>query len=397
MGTVASRFTSQTWEDEVETPHEGKQGGRRKRNRALDEREHPGKRWRCDEDTSEEACLATDTVDHETFLKNEEEKGKKKLEELLKRKWCKWAPLVQTIEKRKYNRSVCFSVELLVCVFRHLPYRDRLRCMEVCQIWNEAGNDPTFRRRVKADQSIQEALDAAGAGDTLLIEPSFYEEQLSIRRPVKLVGLPCPSCWGSERLATVVQSPDFETIDCRARCCIERMILRSTSVQEGKSLISFGRGCEYLKLEHCEISGLSGILLPVSTVHRKLCLKNTKIHSTDCDTAICIEGGSCLIQGCTVTGNSGTGITVGPYGFALVKNCDVSFNHVGLSLSGSGQVKHNIVWGNRYKSFDYDPDHSCELYKNQIRSLRKRFTVPAVHESEDSSEQDAHGFVTDSD
>ena len=99
MGAVVGRFARQTWEEEVEAKQADRQGGRRKRNRAPDDTSRAGKRWRCDEETSDEACLATEAVDHATFLKDEEEKGKKKLEELLKRKWCKWAPLVQKIEK----------------------------------------------------------------------------------------------------------------------------------------------------------------------------------------------------------------------------------------------------------------------------------------------------------
>jgi len=52
-----------------------------------------------------------------------------------------------------------------------------------------------------------------------------------------------------------------------ARCCFENMVFRSSIATGNRSICAFGAGCEYMRFDNCEFSGLNGLTLPRALVH----------------------------------------------------------------------------------------------------------------------------------
>ena len=89
-------------------------------------------------------------------------------------------------------------------------------CAAVCKRWRALGNHPQFVTHVRPGH-VNEAIAAAGVGDTLVLAPGFYQEILLIEKPLRLVGAPGQDLAGRPRKGVVIQSNRPMAVMCNAR------------------------------------------------------------------------------------------------------------------------------------------------------------------------------------
>lgn len=96
-------------------------------------------------------------------------------------------------------------------------------CAAVCRRWRALGNHPQFVTHVRPGH-VNEAIAAAGVGDTLVLAPGFYQEILLIEKPLKLVGAPGQDVAGRPRRGVVLQSNRPMAVMCNARHALQRLL-----------------------------------------------------------------------------------------------------------------------------------------------------------------------------
>ena len=50
------------------------------------------------------------------------------------------------------------------------------------------------------------------------------------------------------------------------RTCFKNIVFRAIMPSTDRSIISFGPACSYIRLEDCELGGITGLLIPDSKV-----------------------------------------------------------------------------------------------------------------------------------
>lgn len=161
------------------------------------------------------------------------------------------------------------------------------------------GQDPLFTRVVKGNE-LNAALQAAGPGDTIVLPPGFYQEILLIEKPLKIIGQHGQDIHGRDRKGVVLQSNRATCALCNARsflltlkfcsCCLsghicnvngmrfsfqkgscdahrvcfQNIVFRSILPSGDRSIVGFGPACKYVRLQDCELGGITGLLVPAS-------------------------------------------------------------------------------------------------------------------------------------
>lgn len=266
-------------------------------------------------------------------------------------------------------------LEVMVHILRLLPFPGRQQASQVCRRWRHASSDPCFTIRVSPKpRAISTAISSAPEGATIVLSPGYYQETVLVCKPVRILGETTETAAGGSRLGVVVEGHASTAIVCSALCSMEHVRLRARRAAHGRSIITYHHGgtCPFISLKHCEISGGSNLRLPNISPPGRLLLINTCLNSMKArDYAIHIGGGTAVIQGCTITGNRGAGVGIAQGAHALIANSDVSFNgRAGIFVAGSGNIRDNIIWGNRDHAIDIDPGYvwdSCKFSNNHVK------------------------------
>ncbi|KAK9914883.1 hypothetical protein WJX75_001872 [Coccomyxa subellipsoidea] len=228
--------------------------------------------------------------------------------------------------------------------------------MQVCKRWFTLGRDPCFTTVVQGQQ-LNIAVSLAGPGDTISIRPGFYQEIVLVEKPLKFVGENGQDIQGRSRRGVVIQSNRSMCILSNARACFQNIVFRAIMPSTDRSIISYGPACSYIRLEECELGGITGLLIPDSKgPDTRLVLKSCYLHGVPHSAAVFAEAGKVRMEGCTVTNcqmamNACQGVEVD------IRNNDLSFNEVALVVDGHGLIQDNIMWGNLHRStIDVSPE-----------------------------------------
>ncbi|MDP3872556.1 MAG: nitrous oxide reductase family maturation protein NosD [Methyloversatilis sp.] len=111
-----------------------------------------------------------------------------------------------------------------------------------------AGTTDAATLRVRAGESLQAAIDRAGAGDVIEVERARFDENIVISRPLTLRGIDRPTVSGGLRGHTVViASPDVT---------LEGMIVSrsGSSLREQNAGIYIRPGAHRAVVRHCDLS-----------------------------------------------------------------------------------------------------------------------------------------------
>lgn len=239
--------------------------------------------------------------------------------------------------------------ELLLLVFEKLQMH-RFPAASVCKRWKALADDRSFVRRVSCSDSINDAIAAASPGETIYIEAGMYTETVLLDKPLKIVGEVLPTLSGIRkgfRNSVVLMAKKRMVAFANARVLLQNLSCRNDAAAPSCTIIGVGHGCDYMRLEHCDLAG-DGIRIP-STKDPK-----TQVVLFDCDlscergcvAAIGVESGTTRITGCRIVGGD-IAIDVSANATCHVQHCDISFNAVACCFDGCGSIMNNILWGNR--------------------------------------------------
>jgi len=257
-------------------------------------------------------------------------------------------------------------LEVVVNVMRHMEFPGRLRAAEVSRKWRAASNDPCFSIRVEPPGAnrtlvINEAIVESHVGGTVILAPGYYQETVIVSKAIRVVGETGQAMDGTPRKAVVVEGISNIAFVCSAPCHLEHLVIRTRTADFGRSALSFHNSgtCPLISMRHCEVQGATRIHLPdIQPQAPRLRMQDCKVTAcTDRDHAILVSAGSAYLEGCTITGNRGTGIGIGPRGMVQATNCDISFNgEAGVAFLGSGRgdISNSVIWGNRTGAIDTD-------------------------------------------
>lgn len=164
---------------------------------------------------------------------------------------------------------------------------------------------------VHKGESIQSAVDAASDGEIILVEGGIYKEAITVNKPgIQIIGLSCP---GTEKV--VIQNPGDEDNGITVRDGGDGFVLRNVTIRDFEENGVFMIRADNYILSHVETidNGEYGLF------------------------PLFCKGG--LIEYCSATGHTDTGIYVGQSDGAVMEH-NVAFANVnGLEIENCSNVK----------------------------------------------------------
>ncbi|RAM59094.1 hypothetical protein Q502_00805 [Mesotoga sp. Brook.08.YT.4.2.5.2.] len=194
--------------------------------------------------------------------------------------------------------------------------------------------------------TIQEAVDAAKAGDTIKILAGTYRENIAVSKSIAIIGS------SKEEVTIIAESESSPVLFVRG---VEDFVVDSVSFQSGGSVINFSRSSG--QVINCNIAGgrfgisFSGdgrtLRVADSYITSLMGVGNDEYLSTRL-VGIYAYGEATLIVENTVIERTGTGVNFSNGLNYIVKNSTFNRNTVGVSLSGTstGSLIGNKITGN---------------------------------------------------
>ncbi len=194
--------------------------------------------------------------------------------------------------------------------------------------------------------TIQEAVDAAKAGDTIKILAGTYRENIAVSKSIAIIGS------SKEEVTIIAESESSPVLFVRG---VDDFVVDSVSFQSGGSVINFSRSSG--QVINCNIAGgrfgisFSGdgrtLRVADSYITSLMGVGNDEYLSTRL-VGIYAYGEATLIVENTVIERTGTGVNFSNGLNYIVKNSTFNGNTVGVSLSGTstGSLIGNKITGN---------------------------------------------------
>ena len=187
--------------------------------------------------------------------------------------------------------------------------------------------------------TIQQAVDAAKPGDTVLVAPGTYTENVVINKPLTITGTPTVQAADSNKDVFLVTSPGVDI--------------------DGLTITGGASGVDIANVSSCVITNINasgnirGVYLAAATNSE---VRNSNLSNNGYG-VYCDYASSNTIANNVATGEHGNGVALGDgiymdYGGSnKVSNNDLSANHVfGISIFSSSN---NIVTGNTMSQNEY--------------------------------------------
>ncbi len=211
-------------------------------------------------------------------------------------------------------------------------------------------------------RSIQQAIDAASSGDTVVVKPGVYREALILDKPLNLLGD------GAVRDIVIECETDSCLVVDTTRTFVKGVTFRCRATDENHNragVINYGE----LRIEDCDIQAL-GPCVFVSGIAAKATICQCRLHDSKTGGILVGENGRATIENCDVFENQGagvfsadgarvivdkcriygsleSGVLVGETGRAKIEDCDIFHNQqAGVATSGRVIVRKCKIYGN---------------------------------------------------
>jgi hypothetical protein len=148
--------------------------------------------------------------------------------------------------------------------------------------------------------TLKEALEAAEAGDRIVVRPGVYRERIDIVTPVEIVGEEGACIETSEACCLFVK---------KSAATVQGLRFRSGTSQAGQAMHAVIVHGFFLKMIDCDVaSARAGVYLTNGDAYASL--EGTRIHEA-ATAGVLVEGGTLIVRGGEVSGTKAASIQLG--------------------------------------------------------------------------------------
>jgi parallel beta-helix repeat protein len=180
-------------------------------------------------------------------------------------------------------------------------------------------------------RTIREALEKAGPGMRILVNPGTYRESLVLAKNVEIIG-------NGPTAEVVIENADFHCLDVQTETALVRgLTLRVRAGSPAAHAVKIGRG--RLTLEDCDLGGDSPACLLIGGRTTRPLVHNCRVHGGT-QTGIQVEDqAEPVLEGCQVFDN-GTGVVIRTAANPSLEGCKIHDNRQhGLVVIAQGRGK----------------------------------------------------------